>query len=181
MDALGTGFDVLLVRGAVGALGLAALWVVVVVVAVALEARSNGRIRFAERTGCPRVARLWLIGVFVALFAGVGPAGADDLGGMPRGPVASATALEGLPLPDRASGSTGHVVVVRPGDTLWRIARDTLGDTLGADSRDRAAHEPSPAALAGAVARLHAANRDVIGDDPDLIRPGQHLTIPEEP
>ena len=34
--------------------------------------------------------------------------------------------------------------------------------------------------MAAAVARLDAANRDVVGPDPDLIRPGQHLKIPED-
>jgi nucleoid-associated protein YgaU len=177
VGVLGTDFDALLVRGAVGALGIAALWLLVVVVAIALEARTGGRVQIAERTGCPRAARLWLLGLFVALFAGVAPAQANGHGARPHGPVTTAaTALEGLPLPDRASGASGRVLVVRPGDTLWRIAHDLLRDATPGRARD-----PSPAAVARTVARLHAVNRGVIGDDPDLIRPGQHLTIPEEP
>lgn len=45
-------------------------------------------------------------------------------------------------------------VVVRPGDTLWALA---------------AGH---------AWRRLHAANRGVIGPDPDLIHPGTRLVLP---
>jgi nucleoid-associated protein YgaU len=57
-------------------------------------------------------------------------------------------------------------VVVRPGDTLWAIARSRLGP--GADDA-RVAHD---------VDRWHRLNHDVIGDDPDLIHPGQRLTAP---
>jgi nucleoid-associated protein YgaU len=88
-------------------------------------------------------------------------------------------ALAGLPLPDRAvalpggaSIGTGPVagpeagpapsatsVVVRPGDTLWALAAEHLGDP-----------ERWP--------ELYAANRAVVGADPDLIRPAQRLRLP---
>lgn len=48
--------------------------------------------------------------------------------------------------------------VVKPGDTLWAIAKLTLGD----GSRWR---------------EIYEANRDVIGPDPNLIIPGQELRI----
>lgn len=57
-----------------------------------------------------------------------------------------------------------HTHVVSPGDTLWDIAR-TEGPA-------------SNSATAAAVAALHGANTDVIGDDPDLLIPGQVLTLP---
>jgi hypothetical protein len=173
MSTLGTGFDGLLVRGALAALVVAALWLALVLVAVAVEARTGGRLRLAERTGCPRGLRLWLLALFVALFAGIAPAQADDHANRTHTALTTAGVIEGLQLPDRPEGQGRHVVV-RPGDTLWGIARDQLlRGTSGASS-------PTAAAVAAAVARLHAANRDVIGADPDLIRPGQHLKIPED-
>jgi nucleoid-associated protein YgaU len=60
-------------------------------------------------------------------------------------------------------------VVVREGDSLWSIAARELG----------------PAATNEAVAARwpdwYAVNRQVIGDDPDLIVPGQVLRIPPAP
>jgi nucleoid-associated protein YgaU len=170
MSQLGTDFDALLVRGAVGVLCLAASWLAVVVVAVAAEARSGGRLRFAERAGCPRLLRVWLLAGFVALFAGIAPAQAGDHSVRPGGMLGAGPALEGLQLPDRPEVDRRQVVV-RPGDSLWSIARGQLRTPRRA---------PTAAATAAAVARLHAANRDLIGPDPDLIRPGQHLTIPED-
>lgn len=62
---------------------------------------------------------------------------------------APAPTPEPLPEPTPA----GNVYVVVPGDTLSEI-----GDALGINWHD-----------------LYAANRDVIGDDPNLIHPGQEL------
>lgn len=84
--------------------------------------------------------------------------------------------------PDRAVAATGpqaaeprhlpraaravEVVVVRPGDTLWDIARRHL--PAGA----------TDAQVARAWPRWYAANRAVIGPDPDVIQPGQRLRAP---
>jgi len=57
-------------------------------------------------------------------------------------------------------------VVVRRGDSLWGIA----ARQLGADAR--------PAAIAAQWPRWYAANRHVIGADPDVIHPGQRLRPP---
>lgn len=57
-------------------------------------------------------------------------------------------------------------VVVRAGDTLWAIAARHLGPD--ATVRDVAEEWP----------RWYHANLDVIGQDPDLILPGQELVIP---
>lgn len=51
---------------------------------------------------------------------------------------------------------------VQPGDTLWAIAKRTLGD----GSRWR---------------ELYQANQDVIGADPNKISPGQTLRVPGSP
>lgn len=169
MEPLGPDFDTLLTRAALSALATTALWATFVIAAVALEAVSRGRVRVAQRTGCPAAWRAWLLGVFVAAFAGLAPAHASE-----SQPSAPAQALDGLPLPDRTidgprrqpTGPTPAVVIVRPGDSLWLIARRLLpGHAANAD-------------VAGVVARLHARNRTVIGADPDLIRPGQRLEVP---
>lgn len=58
------------------------------------------------------------------------------------------------------------VVVVEPGDTLWSIA---------------ASHLPSAATdaeVAAAWPHWYRTNSAVVGPDPDLIRPGQVLTVP---
>jgi nucleoid-associated protein YgaU len=63
-------------------------------------------------------------------------------------------------------GADEGTVVVHRGDTLWAIAAATLDD----DATD--------AEIMRAVVHWHEANRDVIGDDPDLILPGQVLHAP---
>jgi nucleoid-associated protein YgaU len=181
VNTLGTNFDLLLTRGALGALVVAALWAVMVVVAAAAEARTHGRIRLTALVGCPRPLQVWLVGVFVALFAGMAPAHAGDAGsgagssgsGTTIG-TAIRTAVDGLPLPDRAVGSstarrpTGRIVVAA-GDSLWRIAERVL--PAGA----------TDSTIAAAVARVYAANTAAIGPDPDLLIPGQRLAIDISP
>ena len=58
-------------------------------------------------------------------------------------------------------------VVVRRGDSLWAIVARHLGPQAG----DAEVAETWPA--------WFAANRHVIGDDPDLLLPGQVLRAPE--
>jgi nucleoid-associated protein YgaU len=76
-----------------------------------------------------------------------------------------------LPVLDRVPGtvvsapSAGRVVV-RPGDSLWRIAAAHLPHGAGA------------ADVAAAWPAWYAANRATIGADPNLIRPGQVLVAP---
>ncbi|HSF26645.1 MAG TPA: hypothetical protein VLC50_03915, partial [Actinomycetes bacterium] len=81
----------------------------------------------------------------------------------------------GAPAPvvfDRPEAVRPVSVVVRPGDALWTIAARALAAS-GVD--------PSPAEIAAEWPRWHAANRQVIGDDPDLLRPGQVLAPPAPP
>ncbi|MEM7490910.1 MAG: LysM peptidoglycan-binding domain-containing protein, partial [Pseudomonadota bacterium] len=58
-----------------------------------------------------------------------------------------------------AAAACSPTYTIRSGDTLSAIARDQLGSLFEFE-------------------RIHAANRDVIGDDPNLIFPGDVLTIP---
>jgi hypothetical protein len=63
------------------------------------------------------------------------------------------------------------LVVVEPGDTLWAIAADRLASAQ--------ASEPlSDAEIAATVTRWHHANREALGANPDLIRPGMVLRQP---
>lgn len=57
--------------------------------------------------------------------------------------------------------------VIRSGDTLWGIAAAVL-------------RTDNPRRIARYWPRIHRANRDVIGPDPNLIRPGEILELPEE-
>ena len=81
--------------------------------------------------------------------------------------------LAGLSLPERAvarapaatqaASRATDTYVVRAGDSLWSIAREHPGSDGDVDARWRA---------------IWAANRAVVGDDPDLIHPGQALRLP---
>jgi nucleoid-associated protein YgaU len=55
--------------------------------------------------------------------------------------------------------------VVVPGDTLWDIAAEVLETD---DQRAIARYWP----------RIHKENLDIVGRDPNLIRPGQVLALP---
>lgn len=68
----------------------------------------------------------------------------------------------------RSSEARTHTVV--RGDCLWKIARGALiADGVN----------PSGAAVGDLWRRIYAENREVVGDDPNLIFPGQVLSIPE--
>jgi len=94
--------------------------------------------------------------------------GADGTAYTPAAPVppTAPRALGPLSNAPRAGTSVEENVVVRRGDTLWDIAARHLG---GSATNAEIAHE---------WPRWHAANRAIIGDDPDHIRPGQRLTPP---
>lgn len=83
-------------------------------------------------------------------------------------PTRSAAIITGAPhraSGDRAdSGTDGYVV--RRGDTLWEIAARHLGP--GATTVD----------ISRAWPAWYEANRDVIGPDPGVIRPGERLSPP---
>lgn len=83
-------------------------------------------------------------------------------------PAAPSSAL-GVPAPTRETGpaaSDGAEVVVRRGDTLWDLAERSLPAGAGA------------AEVAEEWPRWWRANVDVVGDDPDLLLPGQVLRAP---
>jgi LysM repeat protein len=78
-------------------------------------------------------------------------------------------------LPERAeaqgTSSTGAAqgtdrVVVAPGESLWSISQERLGP------------QAAPPRIAREVERIYALNRSRIGPDPNLIFPGQELSLP---
>ncbi|GAA3815006.1 LysM peptidoglycan-binding domain-containing protein [Cellulomonas soli] len=84
----------------------------------------------------------------------------------PASTVAStASSLPALP-PDPTTAVVPAEVVVAQGDSLWDIAAEHL--PAGATDTEIAAAWPL----------WFEANRGVIGDDPDLLQPGQHLHAP---
>ena len=82
---------------------------------------------------------------------------------LPRHDGTGAGLLAPAPRPEAAALDT---VTVRRGDTLWSIAARHLGP--GATDGE----------VAGSWPGWYAANSAVIGDDPDLIRPGLQLVPP---
>ena len=110
------------------------------------------RPRAASATVAPPIVRL---------------ADAADVGDTAPAPTSSAATHQTAVQPDRPDTP----YIVKAGDCLWRIARETLsarGDT-----------EPSSIEIARFWPVIYEANRSLIGDDPNLIHPGQPLQIPE--
>ncbi len=163
------GLDGALVRICAVVAAAAATWLGVVGVAVSVEAAAGGGTRFVGVPGPVRRALLAACGV--AMVAGLAaPAGAAP--GRHDGPQKAAavvaSAIAGLPLPDRPHGGAqvrrggsapARAVTVQPGDSLWELAEEHLGD-------------------GNRWTELYAANRSVVGADPDLIRPAERLRIP---
>jgi hypothetical protein len=163
----GAEYDVLLLALAAWVLLGCAAWAVLIGIAAVVEAASAGRLPVTAWVGCPRsMRRVLLAGLGVAL-VGAGPLQSS----------ATASIEAPLPVPARPVGTVqaGNesdqraALVVRPGDSLWRIAEQRLRPS--ATTRE----------VAELVQGLHLRNRGVIGPDPDLIRPGQRLTAPPQP
>ncbi len=85
-----------------------------------------------------------------------------------RPPKATDPDLSALLAPTpRTVTAADDLMTVRKGDSLWSLAARQLGP--GATDRQIALAWPA----------WYALNADVIGADPDLIRPGQQLRIPD--
>lgn len=151
----GHAFEALLLRTCSWALAACLGWVWLATSAVVLDAL---RRRPRSRRGVPeRLRRLVLAGCGLALAAGTAPALATPGPVHLQGPVVVVPAAPAAP---------ASVVEVRAGDTLWAIASRHLPD-------DATARE-----VVAAWHRIYRHNRAVIGSDPDLLRPGQHLEVP---
>jgi nucleoid-associated protein YgaU len=86
----------------------------------------------------------------------------------PSSPPTSTTPPTAAPSLDASRAQRSGAVVVRPGDSLWRIAADRL------------AANPSDQRIAAVWPRWYALNRSVVGNNPDHIVPGQVLHVPDE-
>ncbi|GGO77764.1 LysM peptidoglycan-binding domain-containing protein [Nocardioides deserti] len=189
VPARSAAFDAVLVGGCAVAALVAGTWlwlVTTVVVGEALSGRADRAAGHGVRwvRGVPRVLRAAVLAACgVALVVPVGAASAAE-------PSHPSQALHGLPMPDRAMSTSawgaavlrsaaapadpddaaperaGRTHVVRTGDTLWSLAAADLSPAADAADVTRRWH------------RLHQLNRAVIGDDPDLIHPGQRLHLP---
>jgi hypothetical protein len=100
------------------------------------------------------------------------PAPAEPAGPEPGASGRSAAEVRGAPAPVPATAVGPEPVVVRPGDSLWRLAERDLTRRAGAP--------PSTAQTAAAWPAWWAANREAVGDDPDLLRPGTVLRPPTD-
>lgn len=165
-------FEDLLVAVASAALVACAGWLWLVTTATVADL-ARGRPAPTAPRGLTR--RLVLAACGAAVLAGVSaPAMA--------GSGAGDHSLAGLPMPDRAVADPitqpiGRLapkpapvaieapasITVRAGDSLWSIASERLGPDAALADIDAAWRE------------LYAANRQVIGTDPDLIHPGLDL------
>jgi nucleoid-associated protein YgaU len=156
----------LLVALAAWVLLAGAVWAGAVCAAAALEATSGGQVRATTWVATPPVVRRTLLAALGVALVGAGPAAASSTLAAGPGP----TSRTALPVPARpVDGDRRDRVVVRPGDTLWALAADRLPRSAGA------------AQVLEAVEVLHRANREQIGPDPDVLRPGQRLVVPDLP
>jgi nucleoid-associated protein YgaU len=63
-------------------------------------------------------------------------------------------------------GDDAETIVVRQGECLWSLSARSLGPRA------------TTAEVAAAWPRWWAANRDLIGADPDVLHPGERLRVP---
>ena len=84
----------------------------------------------------------------------------------PLSPVVEPGPLAGRQLRQPEPGDRSAEVTVRPGDSLWSLSSARLGPF--ASDVDIAQDWP----------RIYQANRDIIGGNPNLLRPGQVLQLP---
>ena len=92
----------------------------------------------------------------------------DEPGYLPTQPVPvlDADRSQLMAPPPRPAASAHDLVTVRRGDSLWTIAARHLGP------------DASDAQISREWPRWYAANRDVVGEDPDVILPGVQLRPP---
>jgi nucleoid-associated protein YgaU len=106
------------------------------------------------------------------------PVAADVPDPVAPDPVAPAQVAPDQVAPDQVAPGPVAVgrVVVRPGDTLWGLAERALAQQAATSAAPAAV--PSTARIACAWPSWWSVNREVVGDDPDLLLPGTVLRPP---
>lgn len=133
--------------------------------AVASHGAAQHETRSAAQAGSPAPTPVW--GESAELVPSGPPEPAAPMAPAPDWTPQPTRALPSVTLTaPRAQVSAPSEVTVRRGDTLWDLAAAYL------------APEATDAEVAAEWQRWYAANRDVIGADPDRILPGQVLRIP---
>ena len=164
-----SGFSGLVSSGCALALVACWVWLALGAAVVAVEELASVSAPEWSLLWVPRTIRV-LVPVLLGAAVTAAPASASsEPGPHPEGSVSSrgARAVAGLPLPDRVvtSTPTHRTVLVRPGDSLWRIAERLLPASAPAAVVDRGWRR---------IARSNAPHVP----DPDLIRPGTRLRVP---
>ncbi len=121
-------------------------------------------------TSLKRIART-LVAVVLSMTALCVLAGVTEAQNAPAGPVEDTQStnqdVEATTILWPAASEPAVRLVV-PGDSLWLIAQEHLGP------------DATPGRVMNEVELLYELNRDQIGDDPNLIFPGQKLLLPPE-
>jgi len=185
-SSVGTGPAAMMIATALAVVVAAYLTLVGAISLAASLASLTGRFRLFGRiwnsvTG-PGVKRLLTVGAIVAASAGPATAASPgetpppivlvDLGpvdGLPGG-TNPTPAVDTVPDIAVAAPPVTNVWIVKPGDHLWRIAEQTLGSITD--------DTPSVGAVTRYWRRLIAENFASSDLDPDLIVPGQIVTLP---
>ena len=94
---------------------------------------------------------------------------------VPADPTSASSARPAAAVRPATAPGVRAGLVVQPGDTLWSLAKRSLQVASGSG---RSSVDPTDAQVATAWPSWWAANRAVIGDDPDLLRPGTALVTP---
>lgn len=152
--------------------GALCLWLVGTVVPPMISALSNAGVML------PVGGRFVALVISLILVTGVARAGSAEgsvgppshrmvqmLGDASVGNASSIVTIGHRPMAisDRATHT------VEPGDSLWKIARGVLSSD---------GSTPSGGAISDLWRSIYELNRDLIGDDPNLILPGQVFQLP---
>jgi hypothetical protein len=175
------GADAAIGTAAGALLWLTALWLmlgVLVTLAASWAGRPDGLLEALARRITPMLVRR-LVATATGVSLVITPAAAVATPTAPASAVSApviASAGEAAATPSPPAGTTpgppldpepaAGTVLVQPGDSLWRLTAQRLGPT--ASDRQIAVDWPY----------WYRANRQVIGRDPNLLRPGERLTVP---